>query len=139
MSELPLAEFAFPGPLRDALVAAILDGTKTTTSSLLQQHLAAGEALPQVGECSAVVDSSGQVVCVIQFRAVEVIPLGSVSLAHAVAEGEGFQTVEQWRAAHQTFWGSEQLRAELGPDFVLNDSTSVVVEEFAVVSRTSDS
>jgi hypothetical protein len=26
--DLPIAEFAFPGPLRDQLVAAILDGTK---------------------------------------------------------------------------------------------------------------
>jgi hypothetical protein len=29
--ELPVAEFGFPGPLRDQLVAAILAGTKTTT------------------------------------------------------------------------------------------------------------
>lgn len=32
---MPVAEFAFPGPLRDQLVAAILSGTKTTTSALL--------------------------------------------------------------------------------------------------------
>lgn len=33
MHDLPKAEFAFPGPLRDQLVAAILDGTKTSTTS----------------------------------------------------------------------------------------------------------
>ena len=32
---MPLAEFAFPGPLRDQLVAAILTGAKTSTTGLL--------------------------------------------------------------------------------------------------------
>ena len=31
--ELPIFEFAFPGPLRDQLVAAVLDGSKTTTTA----------------------------------------------------------------------------------------------------------
>jgi hypothetical protein len=30
--DLPVAEFAFPGPLRDQLVMAILAGAKTTAS-----------------------------------------------------------------------------------------------------------
>ena len=34
----PIAEFAFPGPLRDRLIAAILDGTKTSTSSTLLEY-----------------------------------------------------------------------------------------------------
>ena len=50
-ASLPLAEFAFPGPLRDALVAAILDGTKTSTTSLavdLQHaHDSSSGALPR--------------------------------------------------------------------------------------------
>ena len=36
--ELPVAEFAFPGPLRDQLVAAILSGGKTTTTGLLADY-----------------------------------------------------------------------------------------------------
>jgi uncharacterized protein YhfF len=35
-ADLPAFEFGFPGPLRDALVAAVLDGTKTATTALLQ-------------------------------------------------------------------------------------------------------
>jgi hypothetical protein len=30
--DLPIAEFGFPGPLRDQLVTAILRGAKTTTT-----------------------------------------------------------------------------------------------------------
>ena len=33
--DLPVVEFAFPGPLRDQLVAAILAGEKTTTTGLV--------------------------------------------------------------------------------------------------------
>ncbi|WP_241522034.1 hypothetical protein [Arthrobacter pityocampae] len=56
-SSLPHAEFAFPGPLRDALVASILAGRKTTTTSLLVEYDVEGEELPVVGRRQAVVDS----------------------------------------------------------------------------------
>jgi integrase len=36
--DLPVAEVAFPGPLRDQLVAAIVAGTKTTTSGLVADY-----------------------------------------------------------------------------------------------------
>lgn len=35
---LPVEEYGFPGPLRDALVDAILDGRKTSTTSLVVWH-----------------------------------------------------------------------------------------------------
>jgi uncharacterized protein YhfF len=47
--KLPVAEFAFPGPLRDQLVAAILAGDKTTTSGLAAGYEEAGDPLPQPG------------------------------------------------------------------------------------------
>ena len=36
--DLPVVEFAFPGPLRDQLVAAILAGEKTTTTGLVADY-----------------------------------------------------------------------------------------------------
>lgn len=135
MSPLPLAEFGFPGPLRDSLVRAILDGSKTSTSSLARQYQVAGDALPRVGECSAVLDSDQHVVCVIEVVGVDVVALGSVNVAHAVAEGEGFESVAQWRAAHEAFWRSPELMEELGPDFALDDATPVVLESFRVTHR----
>jgi len=49
---LPRAEFGFPGPLRDRLVAAILDGSKTSTTSLLLGYESSDERLPTVGDRS---------------------------------------------------------------------------------------
>jgi hypothetical protein len=36
--DLPVAEFAFPGPLRDQLVAAILAGAKAATTGLVADY-----------------------------------------------------------------------------------------------------
>jgi uncharacterized protein YhfF len=131
---MPIAEFAFPGPLRDQLVAAILDGTKTTTSGLVADYEHEGEPLPRPGERQVVVDSAGQPVTVIEIVAVRVLRLNDIDLAHAIGEGEGYTSVAEWRAGHEGFWHSEQLREALGdPGFTVDDDTLVVAEEFRVV------
>ena len=132
--DLPVAEFAFPGPLRDQLVAAILDGTKTTTTGLVADYEHEGSPLPHAGQRQAVVDSAGNRVAVIELTAVRVIRLGEVDLAHALGEGEGYASVAEWRAGHEGFWHSAEMRAALDdPDFAVDDDTLLVVEEFRLV------
>ncbi|OZM73522.1 RNA-binding protein [Amycolatopsis antarctica] len=130
------AEFAFPGPLRDQLVAAILAGAKTSTSGLVAEYERYGEKLPVAGERERVVDSTGRGVAVIETTAARVVALSEVDLAHARDEGEGFETVAQWRAGHERYWHGEQMRAALGdPDFTVDDDTVVVLQRFRVVER----
>ncbi|WP_445444777.1 ASCH domain-containing protein [Clavibacter sp. km3a] len=131
--DLPPIEFAFPGPLRDRLVAAIASGAKTSTSSLLAQYAADGEELPVVGSRGSVIDSAGQPVLVVETTAVEIRRLADVPLAHAVDEGEGFTTVAEWRAGHEGFWTSPEVLAELPAGFRLDDDTEIVMERFRVV------
>ncbi|WP_234582810.1 ASCH domain-containing protein [Micromonospora sp. MH99] len=134
LDELPPVEFAFPGPLRDRLVAAILSGAKTSTSALLVGYERANEPLPEVGQQSAVVNSAGQRVAVIELTDVRVVRLGDVDLRHALDEGEGDESVAQWRAGHEAFWHSAEVRAELGdPDFTVDDDTLVVAQRFRLV------
>ncbi len=133
---LPVSEFAFPGPLRDRLVAAILDGSKTSTTGLVADYAHEGEELPVPGRRTAVVDSAGRRVAVIETTGVRVVPLGEVDLAHAVDEGEGYATVAAWRAGHERFWHSTELREALDdPGFTVDDSTAVVLERFRLVGR----
>jgi uncharacterized protein YhfF len=126
--------FAFPGPQRDRLVFAVLNGEKTATSSLLAEWLLDDEELPAAGERREVLDSNDSPVAVIETTAVDVIRLGDVDLALAREEGEGFESVAEWREAHERFWAEEvipRLPATMsGP---LNDDAKIVVVRFRLV------
>lgn len=131
----PIVEFAFPGPLRDSLVAAIIDGTKTSTTSTLVEYSIEDEPLPVVGTRQTVVDSDDTAVAVIETTSVEIVALASVDLQHALDEGEGHTTVAEWRAAHERFWQGEAMRAWLGDEqFSVDDDTMVVLERFRLVA-----
>lgn len=134
LEDLPIIEFAFPGPLRDQLVAAILSGSKTTTTGLMADYEHEREPLPHPGLREAVVDSAGDRVAVVETTGVRVVRLGDVDLAHAVGEGEGYASVAEWRAGHERFWHSAEMRAALDdPDFAVNDDTLVVAQAFRLL------
>jgi uncharacterized protein YhfF len=133
LDDLPTVEFAFPGPLRDQLVAAILSGAKTSTSGLVVDYEREDEPLPEAGQRCAVVDSDGRRVAAIELTEVRVVRLADVDLQHAVDEGEGDRTVAGWRANHEKFWHSPEVRAELGADFTVDDDTLVLAQRFRLV------
>jgi uncharacterized protein YhfF len=127
-------EFAFPGPLRDQFVAAILAGAKTTTSALVAGYEHDNEPLPAAGLRQVVVDSAGRPVAVIETTAVRVMRLADVDLNHALGEGEGYTSVAQWRSGHEQFWHSAEVRQELGdPAFTVGDDTLIMAQEFRLV------
>lgn len=130
IAALPRGEYALPGPLRDRLVAAILAGEKTTTSSLAAEYSRTCTPLPRPGDREVVVDSADRPVCVTENEQVEIRPLGQVTVAHALGEGEGFANVAEWRAAHVAFWQS--LATGTVP---LDDDTDVVCVRFRVLQR----
>lgn len=95
-----------------------------------------GEALPQVGEKLAVVDSDNRIVAAIELVAVEVIRLGDANLQLALDEGEGFRSVADWREAHERFWDREVLpHLRDATASRLTDDTEVVVERFRLIDR----
>lgn len=124
---LPLAEFGFPGDLRDRLVAAILSGEKTSTSTLLADYEQDGDTLPDVGDRAVVVDSAERPVAVIESTELRVLPIREIDLAFVREEGEGFETVAAWREAHERFWASYL------PNVRVDDETLVVAERFRLV------
>ena len=65
-SDLPKAEFMFPGPERDRLVKLILDGVKTATAALMIEYEEEVEPLPCVGAHSVLVDSDERPVAVLE-------------------------------------------------------------------------
>jgi uncharacterized protein YhfF len=134
LDDLPRMEFAFPGPLRDQLVAAVLSGAKTATTGLVLEYERENEPLPEVGRLLAVVDSADRRIAAIELTQVRVIRLADVDLQHALDEGEGDESVAEWRAGHEKFWHSAEVRAELGdPHFTVNDDTLVLAQRFRLV------
>jgi uncharacterized protein YhfF len=128
--------FAFPGPERDRLVAAVLRGEKTATSSLLAEWLLDDQELPVAGERREVLDSEDNPVAVIETTAVDVIRLGDVDLNLAREEGEGFRSVAEWRDAHEGFWADEVIpRLPRSMAGSLSDDAKVVVVRFRLVAE----
>ena len=135
-TDLPHAEFGFPGPLRDRLVAAILSGEKTSTTGLHEEYVREGTPVGAVGDRELVVDSAGRGVAIIETTEVEVKRMGDVDLAFAIDEGEGFETLEQWRDAHVRFFTSPEMVSLLGePPVAIDDDTLVACFRFRVVER----
>lgn len=135
LAALPIAEFAFPGPLRDRLVTAIVSGAKTATASTLVEYSVEDEPLPVVGGRQMVIDSQNRPVAVIETTGVRVVRLADVDLDHARDEGEDYTSVAEWRAGHEAFWQSDAMREHLGnPGFTVTDDTPVVLERMRVIA-----
>jgi uncharacterized protein YhfF len=91
-----------------------------------------------VGERTALVDSAGRPVAVIETTEVRTLRMADVDDAFARDEGEGFADALQWREAHERFWTGEEFVAAVGPPaIVLDDDTPVVCERFRLVERLS--
>ena len=122
VTDLPALELGFAGtPLRQRLVDAVLRGEKTATAGLLDQH----ESLPVVGERCLLLGFADEPLAIVETTEVRVLRVSDVDLEFARDEGEGFQSVAEWRAAHEEFWAGIAVR----------DDTLVVAERFTVVER----
>jgi uncharacterized protein YhfF len=135
--ELPVLELAFPGPVRDSGVAAILAGDKTALTGLLQILEHAGEPVPQPGQRFSVIDSLGQPAAVIELTEVHVVPISTVDDDYARAEGRGYADAAQWRRAHEEFFCSAGVAEFLGATPVIGDETLVITERFRLIKPAS--
>ena len=130
-------ELAFAGtPLREQLVAAVLRGEKTATAALLVDYEREGEALPEPGARSLLVDNDDEAVAVLETTEVRVLRVGDCDLGFAHDEGEGFESVAAWRAAHERFWRgyADEIREYVGdPEWDVTDETLFVAERFRLV------
>jgi uncharacterized protein YhfF len=133
LDDLPRLEFADPGPVRDQVVAAILAGAKTTTTGLALEYERAGKPYPEAGQRFTVVDSASRPVAVIELTEVRVVRISDIDLRHVLDDGD--ESVAEWRAAHEEYWHSAELRAALGePEFTVDDQTAVLAQRFRLVA-----
>ena len=60
---------------------------------------------------------------IVETTEVLIVPAAKVDLQFARDEGEGFETVADWRTAHERFWSDRKI----------TDETRIVCERFRLV------
>jgi uncharacterized protein YhfF len=93
--------------MRQRLNQLILDGRKRATAGLLLEYVREGEELEYEGELLALVDDETKRVATVTVVGVETVPFIEVPWRFAEAEGEGDESLEEWRAGHRRFWTAE--------------------------------
>lgn len=125
VSQLQRFELGYPQTdLRRRLVAAVLSGYKTATTSLLSEYEpVTTELLPMVGQHYLMVGYDDEPVAIVEVTEVRIVPCQEVDLQFARDEGEGFESVAAWLAAHERFWIGQ----------VITPQTPIVCERFRLV------
>jgi len=88
----------------DALLALVLEGTKTATAGALWDYEHEDETLPEVGDLSILLDGSKRPRALVQVTQVEIVPFDEVSEEQARSEGEGDLSLAYWRVVHERFF-----------------------------------
>jgi uncharacterized protein YhfF len=125
MSRLPPFQLGHPRTeLRRQLVDAVLRGEKIATAGLLEDYEAEGEQPEPIGSRCALLGYDDEAVAVIEVTESRVVPAAGIDEQFARDEGEGFETVDDWREAHEQFFGRP-----------IEPETQIVAVRFRVVER----
>lgn len=121
--------FGNSSEMADRLLARVLEGVKTATSSLLWSYEAEDEVLPASGDYSVILDGRGIPGAIIRTGEVVVQPFRSVDENLAFDEGEGDQSLSFWRHVHWRFFAEECAEIGKEPGWDMD----VVCERFVLV------
>lgn len=126
-ADLPPFGLGYPRTdLRRKLVDAVLRGHKIATAGLASEFAPHTEdPLPKPGDHWRLLGYDDEPIGVVETIGVQVVPAGDVDLQFARDEGEGFESVADWRAAHERFWSDHEI----------TDDTLIVCEHFRFVER----
>ena len=119
----PPFELGYPRTeLRRQLVDAVLSGEKTSTAGLWSEYEAEGEAVPSAGDRFVMHGFDDEPVAVVEVTDAKRVPASEIDADFARDEGEGFESVEDWRVAHEDFF-----KQPIAPE------TEIVAVRFRVV------
>jgi uncharacterized protein YhfF len=115
----------------DELVALVLIGKKTATTTLLEELKIENEKIPEVGDVSLVVNWEGIPKCIIETTRVYISPFNKVPKDHATKEGEGDSSYDYWRNGHLRFF----TKIAQSQEIPFTETSNVVCEEFRVLQQ----
>jgi uncharacterized protein YhfF len=121
LSELPPFELGYARTdLRRRLVDSVLAGEKTATAGLREL----GEQPVPPGTRFALLDYDDRPVGIVEVTESRVLPASEIDEQFARDEGEGFESIEEWRVAHERFF-----------DRPIEPDTPILAERFRLVER----
>lgn len=107
----------------------VLSGKKRATASLVEFN----EKHPKVASLdsgfSVITDYEGVPLCIIQTTEIRYLPFDEVDAQFAFDEGEGDQTLEDWRNEHRRYFTKEA--AEFSLEF--NEKSLIACERFKLL------
>jgi uncharacterized protein YhfF len=125
LSALPPFQLGFARTeLRRQLVDAVLAGRKTATAGLATNYADEGEEVERPGDRALLLDYDDEPVAIVEITEAQIVPARDIDVDFARDEGEGFESVEDWRVAHERFF-----ERPIAPD------TEIVAVRFRVVER----
>jgi uncharacterized protein YhfF len=102
----------------------VLAGEKTATAGLWSDYEAEGEPLASPGDRFLLHDFDDKPVAIVRVTEARLVPAAEIDVEFARDEGEGFESVDDWRVAHEAFF--EQA---------IVPETQIVALRFEVVER----
>jgi len=114
--------------LANELLELVLSGNKLATSSSLLCYAEGEQTKP--GNLSIVTDWDGNPHCVIETKAVQVIPFDKMTFEICSREGED-ECLETWKEGHRHFFALDA--EEMG--YAFTEDMPVVFEDFEVIYR----
>ncbi len=128
-SMIPPPAWAFGSEPEQAnrLLAQVLAGEKTATSSAAIEYVPQTERTPEVGDVSIILDGDGLPGALIRTTQVDQLDFSAVD--GELAQQEGQSTLAEWQAAQRAFFSQSvgEPETSVGPDF------QVVFEHFEVL------
>ncbi len=112
-----------------ALSELVISGKKCATASLVEFNKTHPEVAPIDDGYSVVTDFEGNPLFIVQITEIRQIPFTEVDAAFAFDEGEGDQTLEDWRGRHWRYFTKEA--AEFGLEF--NEKSLICCERFKLL------
>lgn len=111
-------ELGTPGPMRQRLNTLVLEGKKRATAGTLDEYVVNEKEF--VGEHLALVDDDLTRVATVRVTETQEVPFGDVPWSFARAEGEGHESIEEWREGHRRYWNNQGLLvSDATPVFLL--------------------
>ena len=115
--------------MADEWVQLVKAKKKTATSSVFCFYEMEGAALPQGGKLSILCNSKNEAECIILTTKVYTTSFNLVSEEHAYKEGEGNQSLDDWREGHRAFFTEALAECKQ----VFDENMLIVCEKFKVI------